>query len=299
MILVTGATGLIGSHLCKRLVLEGNNVIGLIHDRANPILESLLENKNFKVYYGDIKDRDSIKDVFNNNHIDTVFHLAAHVPHASDLDYGGVNVQGTCNLLIESLANDIQRFIYASTMNVYSEPPIYLPITEDHPTTTIDSYGISKLRGEQLCKSHSKYMDITIVRYASVYGKGSREPLVVARFVNNALSNSPITIDGDGGQSRDFIYVNSAVDGTYLVWRKGLSSVYNIGSGEETTILELARSIVKILKSKSEIVFTGVESRNPFRLVSDISKARHELGYLPITLEEGLPLYAKEILDES
>ncbi len=135
-----------------------------------------------------------------------------------------------------------------------------------------------------------------IVRYASVYGKGSKKPLVVASFVDCAIKGLPITVYGDGGHSRDFVYVTDAAEGTYLTWQKGVSGIYNIGTDEETTMLQLAQGIKKAFKSKSEIIFVGVESQYPFRFFSDITKAKRELGYSPMTLKEGLSLYADEML---
>lgn len=297
MILVTGASGFVGSHLCNRLVKEGYQVLGITHNRINPMTETLLQNKNFKVVNGDIIDEKFVRSIFLNNEIDTVFHLAAHIPNASGLDYMGVNVKGTCTLLTESDEYNVSNFIYASSMSVYSEPTVFLPVTEEHPVGNTNSYGVSKLQGESACKRFSNNMIITILRYASVYGKGCRQPLVVARFVDFARNNLPLTIYGDGSQSSDFVYIDDVINGNLLAWRKDKSDLYNIGSGQEITILELAQNIIKIFNSKSEIVFAEVESTRPFRFYSDISKAKIELGYSPMVLAEGLKLYAKELLD--
>lgn len=294
-IFVTGATGLIGSHLCRKLIHEGHEVIGLSHNRKSLITQT---EANYKEVNGDIRDINFLQDLFRSNKIDTVFHLAAHIPNASELDYDGVNKQGTINLLRISTNSNVKNFIYASSMSVYSEPPSYLPVDEKHPINTKNKYGLSKLYGECYCDNFARRINVIILRYSSVYGYGGKLPLVVANFAEKVIHNLPIEIIGDGNQSRDFIYVADAVKGTYLAWRKGESELYNIGSGQETTILELAKSIIKVFNSKSKIVFVNKESEYPYRFYPDISKARRELGFMPMGLEEGLALYKKEIVSD-
>jgi len=290
-ILVTGATGLIGHHLCKRLVSEGYQVIGLVHNRFNPLTNALFKSGNFKTYTGDIREASVPYVAIRRNKIKTVFHTAAHVPYTPNKDLVGVNVRGTLNLLNAAYLNDVEEFIYASSMSVYSSPPSYLPVDEVHPTQPSTVYGMTKLASELSCSACVDSMKVTILRYAGVYGVGSEKNRVVNKFIQCALNNQPIAIDGDGNQSSDFVYVDDVVQGIYLAWKKQVSGVYNIGSGQETTIKELAELIIELTNSKSEIVLNRNEVDRPFRFFLGIKKAKIDLGYLPHLLSEGLSLY--------
>lgn len=294
-ILVTGATGLVGYHLCKKLVSEGYQVIGLVHNRVNPLTNALLKSRNFKTYIGDIKMASVPYVVIKRNKIKTVFHIAAHVPYTSDKDLVGVNVRGTLNLLNAAYLNGVEEFIYASSMSVYSVPPTYLPVDEVHPTQPSTVYGMTKLAGELSCGAYADSMKVTILRYAGVYGVGSEKNRVVNRFMQCALKNEPISVEGDGSQGSDFVFVDDVVQGTYLAWRKQVPSIYNIGSGQNTTILKLANQIVELTNSKSEVVLARCEIERPFKFFLDITKAKRDLGYSPHLIGEGLHLYSEEL----
>lgn len=293
-ILVTGASGLIGYHLCKRLVSEGNQVVGLVHKRINPLTNSLLKSSRFKSRVGDIRDDYAIKNILKDNKIKTVFHMAAHLPYSPERDYTGVNILGISNLLNSARINGVEDFLFASSISVYSTPPDYLPVDEVHPIRPLDVYGASKLAGELFCNCYSKFMRITILRYAGVYGVGGTARAVF-KFFHSALDNEPLSIFGNGKQSSEYVYVDDVVEGTYLAWKKGQSGIYNIGSGQETAIIDLARQIVNLTNSKSKIVLAQKETDRPFRFVSDISKARRDLGYNPMSLSQGLSVYLEDM----
>ncbi len=301
-VLVTGATGLVGAHLCKKLVFEGYDVIGLIHKRTNPIIDSLLAHGNFKTFSCDILDEYMIHKIICDNQVETVFHLAAHLPYTPNNDLVKVNIQGTLNMLVHSYRNSIEEFIYASSMSVYSTPPIALPIKESHPTNPSSIYGITKLAGEMAARHYSNSMTIIILRYAGVYGSEMECNRGVANFVRSALGDKPLRVFGDGMQSSDFILVDDVVDGTYLAWQKRLPynvyDVYNIGSGQETRVLDLANLIINLTNSKSKVEMASIETDRPFRFVSDISFAREYLDYSPMKLEDGLRRYIAEEIKE-
>jgi UDP-glucose 4-epimerase len=289
-ILVTGAMGLIGAHLCQRLVADGHEVVGLKSVRGNSLIDTLSGEKNFKVCVGDI--RHDMREIIGVNRVKTIFHLAAQMPYSLRDNLVDINILGTLNVLKAAYINNVEEFIQASSMSVYSEPPQYLPVNEEHPTQPSSIYGLAKLAGEFSCRCYSEDMNITILRYAGVYGKGMDKARTISRFIQCALSNQPISIYGNGDNSSDFTYVDDIVQGTVLAWEKKTSGIYNISSGQETTIKKLANKIVKLTKSKSEIIFTGDKAVSPF--VLDISKAKRELGYLPHSLEDGLRLYIAE-----
>ena len=187
-------------------------------------------------------------------------------------------------------------FIYASSMSVYSTPPEYLPVAEKHPTRPDDVYGKTKLIGELLCGCYAKVMRTVAVRFSSVFGLGDNSR-VAYYFMKSAVSGQAIQVDGDGSQSSDFIYVDDAVRGTVLALGKGKSGeVYNIGSGQETSVFELAYHINRLFSPAPGVVLSGRPATRPFRFVADIGKARRELGYKPSGLVEGLRRYREEIV---
>ena len=295
-ILITGASGLIGSHLCKELADEGREVIGLFHRTENPMLSSI-QGARFATERCDICDYDWLTDIIGLCQPDTVFHLAAHLPSIANPDYIKANVIGTANLLDICYREGVRNFIYASSMSVYSTPPAELPLTESHPAHPDDIYGKTKLIGELLCKCYSRVMRTMIIRFSSVFGPGDNSR-VTYRFMRSAVSGQPIQVDGDGNSSSDFICADDAAQGAILAMEKGVSGeIYNIGSGLETSVLELANLIAGLDSPSVEVRLSGRPATRPFRFVADIGKARKELGYSPSSLVDGLKRYREEIND--
>lgn len=279
-ILITGATGLLGSHLYKRLAgveSASTDIIGLTHKEC------------------DIRDGSAVYRAIAHYQPDTVFHFAAHLPSTPDPDFVKVNVIGTSNLLDACCQNRVENFIYASSMSVYSTPPVRLPVDERQLTNPDDLYGITKLVGERLCQEYSHRMRTIIIRFFGMFGYGNSR--VVYHFIQSALSGQPILVDGDGSQSSDFSYVDNATQGAILALEKGKSGrVYNIGSGQETSVMELANMIAGMVEPRVEVKLSGRPATRPFRFVADISKARKELGYCPGDLLDGIKKY-REVLD--
>lgn len=293
-ILITGATGFIGSHISKELVKRGYLVFGL----------SLVDENHKEIYLlkGDIRDLNTLYNVIKENKIKTVLHLAALIPHKESLHNPflcfDVNARGTLNLLNAAYLNGVDKFIYTSTMSVYSEPPRYLPVDENHPTQPSTIYGASKLEGELYCNIYSSAMNMVVLRYGGVYGKGQQESnatIVAMRFIKQALNNEPITIYGDGNQSSDFLYIEDMLQGTFLALEKNITGVYNIGGGEEISIIDLAKRIINLTNSRSKIVFINKNTNRPFRFVLDIKKAQKILGYSPSSLNNNLSKYILEL----
>ncbi len=294
VILVTGASGLIGSHLCKRLAEEGRDVVGLVHTNTNSVLESLKDASNFRIVTGDLRDSPSTSEIIKTNHIKTVFHTAAHLPYTTNPDFIGVNAIGTINLLGACIDNDVEEFIYTSSMSVYSTPPDYLPVDEAHPTRPLDMYGRTKLLGEKISLVLATCMTVTAIRYSGVYGKGM-DNRAIARFVQCALVNEPLTVTSKGEHSSDFVCIADVVESTVLAWQRKKGGIYNIGSAQEVTIASLATKIIDLTRSKSSILLDCGETDRPFRFVADISKARRELGYSPRLLDDGLRSYIESL----
>lgn len=239
-----------------------------------------------------------MRNIIKSNHVKVVFHLAAQLPDDSDIDnplsYFDTNARGTLNILDAAYLGGVDKFIYASSMSVYSEPPEYLPVDESHPVQPSTIYSVAKLAGELCCHPYSKAMSIVVLRYAGAYGQGERKSNAIPTFINQVLNNRPITIHGDGSQTSDFVYIDDVVQCTLLAWENDKPGVYNIGSGQEISVRELTKRIVKITNSKSEAVLTDRDTERPFRFFLDITKSQKVLGYSPRSLDEGLRTYLKE-----
>jgi len=297
-ILVTGATGFIGSHLCKGLIQKGHTVFGLSRATSIRNIKPLLNQREFHLKKGDIRDPEFFLEMIKVNKIKLIFHLAAQLPCDEALNnpflYFDTNARGTLNLLNAACQNGVQKFIYTSSLSVYSEPPEYLPVDEKHPVQPSTIYGVSKLEGELYCNVYSKVMNVVVLRYGGAYGKGQRKHNAIPTFISQALNNMPITIYGDGTQTSDFVHVEDVVQGTLLAAERGKTGVYNIGSGEEMSVRGLARRIIDFTKSESEIVLADKDTDRPFRFVLDITKSRKDFGYSPYSFDEGLSRYISE-----
>ncbi|HJX13174.1 MAG TPA: NAD-dependent epimerase/dehydratase family protein [Dehalococcoidales bacterium] len=298
-ILVTGATGFIGSHLCRELVAGGHRVAALTRSGRTENIADLLDHQDFSLHKGEIQDTAVLARIIKDMKITTVFHLAAQLPGeeemANPLPGFDTNARGTLNLLHAASSGRVESFIYASTMSVYAVPPGHLPVDEEQEVRPDSVYGVAKLAGELCCRIYGSRMKMIVLRYAGVYGKNCRRSDAVPTFVRQALANQPLTVHGDGGQSSDFVHVSDAVRGTVLAWEKGEPGVYNIGGGRETPIRELAERIIEITGAKSAVVTEAGRADRPFRFVLDITRARQALGYAPQPLAEGLRRYLADI----
>jgi UDP-glucose 4-epimerase len=289
-ILVTGASGLLGRHLCARLLRDGYRVVGLVHHE--PLRLENREGSRFTSCVGDITDVSSLERIFRGHDIEGVFHLAAALPYDRNPQYYDVNVVGSRIVLNMCIAHKVKFFVFASSMSVYGRPE-YLPVDEGHPANPDNGYGCSKLDTEKDIPLYG--IPYTILRYSGMYGAGQKKGRAVKNFVSQALKGEPITVDGDGSQSSDFVYVEDAGEGTMLAMSKHSQGIFNIGSGQETSLLELARMVVEITGSRSEIVLGGGPVDRPFRFVSDIGKAKRELGYCSSGLVDELRRYIEDI----
>ena len=300
MILVTGGAGFIGSHLVDRLMAEGYEVIVLDNLSTGKIenVQYHLNNQKFNLVKGNVQNSRDVNKAIKD--ADIVFHVAAFVNVPLSIEnpmlVNNINIRGTLNLLQASLKKNIERFIYVSTCAVYGEAR-YLPISEEHPTEPLSPYGISKLAAEKYCKIFNRTFGLKTVclRYFNVYGSRQLKgpySAVITRFIDRLKENEPPIIYGDGEQSRDFLYVEDAVEACMLSLSSEncIGEVINVGTGIKTTINELADLLIKLMK-KAHITLIHAEPgkgdiKNSY---ADISKAQKMLGYKPkVTLENGL-----------
>lgn len=298
-VLVTGATGFIGSHLCEELIKK-YEVFGLTQSGNTKKINHLLNHKNFHLIKGDINRIIPIEKIIKNSNIKTVFHLAAFLPvkesFKNDITCIEINVKGTLNLISASIVGGVKNFIYSSTMSVYSTPPKHLPIDENHPTNPSTMYGASKLWGEFICNLHSKKLNVTILRYSGVYGPRQDTFKAIPLFIKNAIENKPIVLFSKGKQMSDFVYVKDVAKANILAIDK--PGIFNIGSGQEISIEELAKRIISLCNSQSKIIYSNKESPRSFHFAYDINKARKKIGFSPISLDNGLLEFIRYIKGE-
>lgn len=298
-VLVTGATGYIGSHLCRALVERGCRVFALSRSSNVINIKQLLPKEYFHLLQGNILDITEMNKLVRENEIEAIFHLAARLPEDEDLNCPlpslDINGRGTLNLLYTARENKVARFIYSSSIDVYSEPPDYLPVDEKHPTCPHTPYGTGKLMGELYAGLFSAQLHITTLRYSIVYGRGGKTLSAISRFTKQAFDNEPLTVYGDGKQSNDFVYIDDIVQANLLALERDKPGIYNIGSGQETSISNLAETIIGLNRPGSGLIFTGAQSNRPFRFALDISQARKALGYQPHSLSEGLSEFIEDL----
>jgi UDP-glucose 4-epimerase len=294
-ILVTGGAGFVGSAVTRRLVDAGARVT---------VLDDLFTGKADAIPTGAAFIQGSVTDVQLVNELvadhSLVLHLAARniiASTANPLDDYATNIGGTLNVLMAARASKVDRVVYSSSASVYGNPRS-IPINEDDPLWTLSPYAVSKLGGENYCTAFAESygLRVTTVRYSNVYGPGQRpdNPYcgVVSKFLVEAHAGRPITIHGDGEQTRDYTYIDDAVEATLLaaVHPRAEGEVFNVGTGIETSVNRLAASIGEALGV--EVDLRHVDRRdidNIRRRVVNIEKIRRMLRWTPQwTLDRGL-----------
>jgi len=289
-ILVTGGAGFIGSNLVDKLIDEGCKVF-VIDKLSTGKKENL--NKKAIFYKADICHLDKILPLFKG--IDYVFHLAAN-PRVifsveNPIESHKVNVDGTLNVLYASYKNRVKRLIFASSAAVYGDIK-ELPLKENMTPKPISPYGLHKLIGENYCKLFSNLYNLETVclRYFNVYGPrmdpNGPYALVISKFLKLKKENKPLTIYGDGKQTRDFIYVDDVVKANILAMKSkkvGRGEVINISSGKNYSI----NYIAKLIGGKK--IYLPARKGEMKHTLGDNSLAKKLLGWEPeISLEEGI-----------
>ena len=290
-VMVTGGGGFIGSHLVKALLKQGYEVFVL--DRLNETKISL-DGKKANLISADITDKKRIDSVIKDTGtIDFVFHLAAQVSvafgEANPEENRKINVDGTRNILDLAKACNAKGFVFFSSAAVYGDAKSF-PIKETDPTEPINQYGLSKLKAEALCLKYTNSFDVVIIRPFNVYGpKQKPGDDVVSVFIDKISKGEPLTFFGDGSQTRDFIFVDDVVSFSVSVLKNTpvRQAVFNVGTGKETTIKELAELLMKLKGTRVPVVHLKEHPREIKRSVADISKIK-ALGFEPTPLEEGL-----------
>jgi len=295
-ILVTGGAGFVGSSLVKRLLREGAQVT-VLDDLFTGRRENLPAD-GFEFVQGSVCEPKTVERLVGSHAL--VFHLAARnivVSTRNPREDFETNIGGTLNVLLAARAAGGKRVVYTSSTSVYGNPR-YLPVNEDDPLSLLTPYAVSKLAGEHYCMAFHESYDLptTAVRYSNIFGPG-QDPAnpycgVVAKFVDALLAGRAPVVHGDGNQSRDFTFIDDAVEATVLAGTsdRALGEVFNVGTGVETRVNELAGVLIRLTGARVTPAHTDRRDvDNIRRRVVNIEKTRRALRWVPeVTLEEGL-----------
>jgi nucleoside-diphosphate-sugar epimerase len=298
--LVTGAAGFIGSHLTAALLDRGTGVVGI--DCFTDYYPRMVKEANLAVNAGrpgfDFVESSiqmaNLRALLDD--VTHVFHLAAQagVRKSWGRDFGTYtehNVDASQQLLEACVGRSIQKFVYASSSSLYGDA-VTIPVAEDALPRPLSPYGVTKLAAEHLCQLYwaNHRVPTTSVRYFTVYGPRQRPDMAFHRFITAALTNQPITIYGDGSQTRDFTFVSDAVAATIAAGDRGVPGrAYNIGGGSRVSVQQVLDILERLAGHPLNIARESAQKGDVRDTFADTSLARADLGFAPkVSLEQGL-----------
>ncbi|GAA4076182.1 NAD-dependent epimerase/dehydratase family protein [Flavobacterium cheonanense] len=300
-ILITGGAGNVASALANKLSENNDNFIVIVDNLSTGSLLKVPQKENVKFIKADANNYNDIVPIFGRYNFDYVFHYAAVVGVKRTLENPIMvlnDIEGIKNILSLSKNSGVKRVFYSSSSEVYGEP---FEIPQNENTTPLNSrlpYAIVKNVGEAFFKSYfQEYgLEYTIFRFFNTYGPNQSEDFVVPRFIKAALKNEPITLYGDGLQTRSFCYVDDNTEACVKAMNseKCVNDVLNVGSDIEMTILDLAKKVIEVTGSKSQIIhLPALEEGDMTRRCPDTSKMKNLLQRDLIGLEVGI----KKLID--
>jgi UDP-glucose 4-epimerase len=297
-ILITGGAGNVGGALAKKLAEDQENFVVIVDNLITGSIHKLPKTKsdNWKFIKADVNSYQDISAIMLAYQFDYVFHYAALVGVQRTLNNPVKvleDIEGIKNILNLSKNTNVKRVFYSSSSEVYGEPVEFPQNEETTPLNSRLPYAIVKNLGEAFFKSYQKEygLDFTIFRFFNTYGPDQSMDFVMAKFIRNALKNEPITIYGDGSQTRTFCYISDNIETTTKILYENLlvNDIINIGNHHEVSVLELAQKIIQLSGSKSEIIhLPPLTEGDMTRRKPDISKMLAVLGKQPIDINIGI-----------
>jgi len=295
-ILITGGAGFVASAMAEKLAQDASNTIVIVDNLLTGDIARVPKKDNVKFIKADVNRLEDISGVFYAFSFDYVFHYAAVVGVKRTIDNPVMvldDITGVKNVLSLSKNTGVKRVFFSSSSEVYGEP---VEMPQNEHTTPLNSrlpYAIVKNVGEAFLKSYKKEFDLdyTIFRFFNTYGPKQSKDFVISKFVAKALKGEDITIFGDGMQTRTFCYVEDNIQACYNAFKNDevMNDVINIGNDNEMTVLDLAKTIIKLSGSSSKIVhLPPLEEGDMSRRNPDISKMRKLLGRELTDIETGL-----------
>ena len=304
--LVTGAAGFIGARTSEMLIQDGHTVVGVdnLNDAYDPRMKEyrlrrLQTLPGFTFHRIDIADK-SVLDHLKGEKLDAVINLAARAGVRYSVEnpwaYVDANVIGTLNMLELCKQSGTRKFIFASTSSIYGANPPYPTPESASSSEPLQPYAASKKGAEALCHSyHHLYdIDVSVVRYFTVYGPAGRPDLALFRFVQWISEGRPVHVYGDGNQSRGFTYIDDIAHGTILALKPLGYEIINIGGHEVITINDSIKLIEELSGKKAKVQYGPPNLADMFTNWADVSKAKKLLGWTPrVGLREGV----KKLID--
>ncbi|OLA94344.1 MAG: epimerase [Candidatus Melainabacteria bacterium LEY3_CP_29_8] len=303
-ILITGGAGFIGSTLCDKILKEDNKIIVIdnFNDYYSPKMKENnikhnLNNKNYKLYRGDICNKSLLERIFGENKIDVVVHIAASagVRPSIDkpLDYVKNNIEGTVNILEVMKENNVKKIVFASSSSIYGNCKEEIFSEDLKVTEPISPYAASKSACEQFLYTYSKLYDIQVValRFFTVFGPRQRPDLAIRKFIDLIKENKPIPVYGDGTTIRDYTYIDDIVDGIIgaINYNDTIYEIINLGGGAPVSLNQMIETIEKVLNKKAIIERLPMQMGDVNKTAADITKAKKLLNYNPKTsFERGI-----------
>jgi UDP-glucose 4-epimerase len=295
---VTGGAGFIGSNIVKHLIEEGHTV-RVLDDLSSGYRTNLDPFPQVELIEGDVRDAAIVSRAMQG--VEAVFHLAASVGNKRSIEHpiadSQINVLGTLNVLEAARLAGVRKIVFSSSAGIFGELKT-LPIREDHPVEPDSPYGASKLGAEKLCLVYSKLypLEAVCLRYFNVYGVNQRYDAygnVIPIFAHRLLHGEPITIFGDGEQTRDFVNVRDVVQANYLAsLARGVWGTFNIASGTRITIKELARLMGEASGLEPRLEYGQPRKGDVRHSLADVGAAHTAFAYQPtVSMEEGLREY--------
>ena len=307
-ILITGGAGFIGSHLTERLLKDGHRIIAL--DNFNDYYDPAIKRENitgplihpkYTLIEGDILDEAVLEALFAEHKLDVIVHLAARAgvrPSLVDpLLYSKVNIEGTMRLLEHAREADLKHFVFGSSSSVYGANS-KVPFSELDPVEEpISPYAATKRAGELICYTyhHLHKIPISCLRFFTVYGPRQRPDMAIHKFTKLIDNGDKISLFGDGKSERDYTYIDDIIDGlTKCINKPQGYKIYNLGESHTIELLELLRLIETALGKKADIEWQPNQPGDVPITYADITLAKDELGYKPVTLiEQGIPKFVE------
>jgi UDP-glucose 4-epimerase len=296
--LVTGGAGFIGSNLVRTLIEEGHEV-RVLDNLLSGYRSNLDPFPEAELVEGDVRDEAVLERCAAG--VEVVFHLAAAVGNKRSIEHplldADINVMGTIKVLEAARRAGVRKVVASSSAGIFGELKT-LPIREDHPLEPNSPYGVSKLAEEKMCLAYAHLygMEAVCLRYFNVYGPNQRFDQygnVIPIFVFKMLAGEPLTIFGDGEQTRDFVNVRDVVQANVRAAKAmGVSGAFNIGSATRISINDLVRRLGEAAGGMPEVIYGAPRPGDVRDSLADVSAAREKLGFVPsVGLEEGLPEY--------
>ena len=297
--LVTGSSGFIGYNLCNYIIKRGHNVFGLdLDEKYNNLKKWRNEKLNkigVKTFCVDISDKYQLDDFKNKNNssFKSIFHLAGLAGVRRSLEipekYYDANLRGTLNILNLASHINVDSLVFSSTSSVYGGNKNSSKETDN--LNPISPYANSKLLAEKICKlySISNNLNVSILRYFTVYGEAGRPDMSILRFIDNIFNGNPITIYGDGNQERDFTYIEDVCDATFKSSRLVDFNILNIGNSKPVKLNDIVNIIEKKLNKKAKIINEPKNNLDVFKTHADNSRAMNLLKWVPVfSIEKGI-----------